>query len=69
MYLPTAVIIHHEGKSSEQAPAQRYLDFQRSRLRDARIVYGKRFAAGCGCFCARPMRRAGGRGRQVAARP
>jgi GT2 family glycosyltransferase len=44
MYLPSAVIIHHEGKSSEQAPAQRYLNFQRSRIRDARMVYGSRFA-------------------------
>jgi N-acetylglucosaminyl-diphospho-decaprenol L-rhamnosyltransferase len=45
MYLPDAVIVHHEGKSSEQAPAQRYLNFQRSRLRDARMTYGPRFAA------------------------
>ncbi len=39
------MIIHHEGKSSEQAPAQRYLNFQRSRIRDARMVYGASFAA------------------------
>jgi GT2 family glycosyltransferase len=45
VYLPEAVIIHHEGKSSEQALAQRYLNFQRSRLRDARMAYGQRFAA------------------------
>ena len=45
VYLPDAVIIHHEGKSSEQAPAQRYLNFQHGRLRDARMVYGRRFAA------------------------
>jgi N-acetylglucosaminyl-diphospho-decaprenol L-rhamnosyltransferase len=44
VYLPDAVIIHHEGKSSEQAQARRYLDFQRGRLRDARMVYGERFA-------------------------
>jgi len=44
MYLPSAVIIHHESKSSEQAPAQRYLNFQRSRIRDARMLYGARFA-------------------------
>ena len=56
MYLPDAVIIHHEGKSSEQALAQRYLNFQHSRLRDARMVYGQRFAARCGCSCARPTR-------------
>lgn len=45
VYLPEAVIIHHEGKSSEQALARRYLNFQRGRLRDARMVYGQRFAA------------------------
>jgi GT2 family glycosyltransferase len=45
VYLPSALIIHHEGKSSEQAPARRYIAFQRSRLRDARMVYGPRFAA------------------------
>jgi N-acetylglucosaminyl-diphospho-decaprenol L-rhamnosyltransferase len=45
VYLPDAVIIHHEGRSSEQALAQRYLNFQRGRLRDARMVYGERFAA------------------------
>ncbi|HEX5691934.1 MAG TPA: glycosyltransferase family 2 protein, partial [Roseiflexaceae bacterium] len=45
IYFPSAVIIHHEGKSSEQAPARRYLQFQRSRLRDARMTYGAGFAA------------------------
>jgi len=45
VYLPEAVIIHHEGKSSEQALARRYLNFQRGRLRDAHMVYGQRFAA------------------------
>jgi N-acetylglucosaminyl-diphospho-decaprenol L-rhamnosyltransferase len=50
MYLPDAVIIHHEGKSSEQAPAQRYLNFQRSRLRDANMTFGPRFAAGLRLF-------------------
>ncbi|HEY3229131.1 MAG TPA: glycosyltransferase family 2 protein [Roseiflexaceae bacterium] len=49
-YLPDAVIIHHEGKSSEQSLARRYLDFQRSRLRDARMVYGERFAAALRLF-------------------
>ncbi|MEO7909870.1 MAG: glycosyltransferase family 2 protein [Roseiflexaceae bacterium] len=43
VYLPEAIIIHHEGKSSEQALARRYLNFQRGRLRDVRMVYGKRF--------------------------
>jgi N-acetylglucosaminyl-diphospho-decaprenol L-rhamnosyltransferase len=50
MYLPDAVIIHHEGQSSQQAPAQRYLDFQRSRLRDAGMTYGTRFAAALRLF-------------------
>lgn len=45
VYLPDAVVIHHEGKSSEQALARRYLNFQRSRLRYASMVYGERFAA------------------------
>jgi N-acetylglucosaminyl-diphospho-decaprenol L-rhamnosyltransferase len=45
VYFPDAVIIHHEGRSSEQALAQRYLNFQRGRLRDARMVYSERFAA------------------------
>jgi hypothetical protein len=45
MYLPDAVIVHHEGKSSEQALARRYLNFQRSRIRDAGMVYGARFAS------------------------
>ena len=45
VYLPQAEIIHHEGKSSEQALARRYINFQRSRLRDAQMVYGQRFAA------------------------
>jgi GT2 family glycosyltransferase len=50
VYLPTATIIHHEGKSSEQAPALRYINFQRSRLRDAGMTYGARFAAGLRLF-------------------
>jgi GT2 family glycosyltransferase len=34
-YLPQAVVTHHEGKSSEQAPARKHLAFQRSKLRYA----------------------------------
>jgi GT2 family glycosyltransferase len=45
VYLPEAVVVHHEGKSSEQAIARRYLNFQRSRVREARMAYGARFAA------------------------
>jgi GT2 family glycosyltransferase len=44
-YLPEAVIIHHEGKSSEQAIAARYLNFNRSKMLLARIWFGWRFAA------------------------
>jgi len=44
-YIPDAVVIHHEGKSSEQAIASRYLNFNRSRLLLARMWYGWRFAA------------------------
>jgi GT2 family glycosyltransferase len=44
-YLPEAVIVHHEGKSSEQAVAARHLNFSRSRVLLARIWYGWHFAA------------------------
>ncbi len=44
-YLPDAVVIHHEGKSSEQAVARRHLSFNRSKLLLARMWYGWRFAA------------------------
>jgi GT2 family glycosyltransferase len=44
-YLPEAVIIHHEGKSSEQAVARRHVNFSRSKLLLARSWYGWRFAA------------------------
>jgi GT2 family glycosyltransferase len=39
-YLPEAVIIHYEGKSSEQAVAQRQLNFSRSKILLARMWYG-----------------------------
>ncbi len=39
-YLPTAVVVHHEGKSSEQVPLVRHRYFQQSRLLLARIWYG-----------------------------
>jgi N-acetylglucosaminyl-diphospho-decaprenol L-rhamnosyltransferase len=50
MYLPDAMIVHHEGKSSEQAPARRYLTFQRSRIREAGMIYGAGFAAALRLF-------------------
>lgn len=45
VYLPTAIIIHHEGRSSEQVPAARHIHFQRSKLLLAQIWYGRKFAA------------------------
>jgi N-acetylglucosaminyl-diphospho-decaprenol L-rhamnosyltransferase len=44
-YLPEAVIIHYEGKSSEQAVFARYKNFQQSKLLLARMRYGWGFAA------------------------
>lgn len=43
-YLPQAVIIHHEGKSSEQAPARKHWAFQQSKLRYAALYEGPLFA-------------------------
>lgn len=43
-YLPDAVVIHHEGKSSEQVLARRQISFNRSKLLLARMWYGWRFA-------------------------
>jgi GT2 family glycosyltransferase len=42
VYLPGAEITHYEGKSSEQALAQRYLNFHTSRLRYAEMTHGAR---------------------------
>ncbi len=44
VYLPDAVVLHYEGRSSEQVPAGRHLHFQRSKLRLARRMYGMLFA-------------------------
>jgi GT2 family glycosyltransferase len=41
VYLPTAQVIHHEGKSSEQVVAQRHIYFQRSKLRYFRQYHGR----------------------------
>ncbi|NJM05501.1 glycosyltransferase family 2 protein [Candidatus Gracilibacteria bacterium] len=45
VYAPVARIVHYEGKSSEQAVAARYINFQRSKLLLARMMYGWYFAA------------------------
>jgi GT2 family glycosyltransferase len=42
VYLPSAEIIHHEGKSSVQVPTWRLIVFHRSRLRYVRLRYGDR---------------------------
>jgi N-acetylglucosaminyl-diphospho-decaprenol L-rhamnosyltransferase len=44
VYLPQAVVVHYEGRSSEQVPAARHVYFQRSKLRFARMRYGLLFA-------------------------
>ncbi len=40
VYLPAAVVIHHEGRSSEQAPAVRHIRFQTSKVRYFRKFNG-----------------------------
>ena len=43
-YVPQAVIIHHEGKSSDQVPAVRTIHFQRSKVRYFRKYHGTAWA-------------------------
>lgn len=50
VYFPQALIIHHEGKSSEQALARRYAQFHQSRLRYVRMFYGPQHALGLWVF-------------------
>jgi N-acetylglucosaminyl-diphospho-decaprenol L-rhamnosyltransferase len=40
VYLPTATIVHHEGKSSEQVVASRHIHFQSSKVRYFRQHHG-----------------------------
>lgn len=44
-YVPEAVVVHHEGKSSGQAVARRHISFSRSKVLLARMWYGWRLAA------------------------
>jgi GT2 family glycosyltransferase len=44
VYLPSAIITHHEARSSEQVPLTRHLHFNRSRVLLAQMWYGSRFA-------------------------
>lgn len=41
VYLPEARVVHHEGKSSEQAVAARHINFQRSKIRYFRKYHGR----------------------------
>jgi N-acetylglucosaminyl-diphospho-decaprenol L-rhamnosyltransferase len=41
VYLPTAQIVHHEGKSSEQVLAARHVNFQTSKVRYFRKYHGR----------------------------
>ncbi len=41
VYLPTAQVIHHEGKSSEQVVPARHIHFQRSKVRYFRKHHGR----------------------------
>ena len=45
VYVPDAVVTHHEGRSSEQVVAARHLHFNRSKIRYVRKVFGERQAA------------------------
>ncbi len=40
VYLPTATVIHHEGKSSEQVVPSRHIHFQSSKVRYFRQHHG-----------------------------
>lgn len=50
VYYPEAKIIHHVGKSSEQAITARHINFQQSKLRYFRKYHGRTAAAGLRLF-------------------
>lgn len=50
VYLPEAEVIHHEGKSSEQAIARRYINFHRSRIRYVNMTFGPQHGLGLWLF-------------------
>lgn len=50
VYYPPAQIIHHEGKSSEQAVPERHINFQRSKIRYTGKYHGRGAAAALRCF-------------------
>lgn len=41
VYYPPATVVHHEGKSSEQAVTARHVNFQRAKLRYFRKYHGR----------------------------
>jgi GT2 family glycosyltransferase len=50
VYLPEAVVTHHEGKSSEQVMAARHINFFSSRVRYVQKYHGRPAAAGVRSF-------------------
>lgn len=44
VYLPSAQVVHHEGKSSEQAVAARHINFNRAKLRYFQKYHGRFWA-------------------------
>lgn len=50
VYLPSAVVIHHEGKSSEQIEAARHVHFQSSKVRYFRKHHGRFQGEALRCF-------------------
>ncbi len=45
VYLPSARVTHHGGRSTEQVPLSRHLHFQRSKVRYARATFGPAVAS------------------------
>ena len=50
VYYPAAQVIHHVGKSSEQAVTARHINFNRAKLRYFRKYHGRFMAAGLRVF-------------------
>ncbi len=50
VYLPAAQVVHHVGKSSEQAVTARHINFQRAKLRYFRKYHGRAAAAALRLF-------------------
>ena len=50
VYLPKAQIIHHVGKSSEQAVTSRHVNFQQAKLRYYRKYHGRAASSGLRLF-------------------